>query len=145
MIQQKARCCTVDGCESLVLARGFCRRHYTESRRLLAVKKNMICKVVNCPEPIHAKGYCRKHYTQIWRKGEIRHQPSGARLSISRADAEERLRVLDRELIKVQEMYDLVVGFENRTRWRSEITAIQTEMLRISTVLKASRAAAAAT
>ena len=90
------------------------------------------CNVNGCQTPVHAKGYCQKHYTQVWCKGEISTVASSRRTADrSRADLHDRLRVLERELRKVEEMYNQVVGVESRVRWRREITAVRDEIDRI--------------
>lgn len=90
------------------------------------------CMVEGCGLPVHAKGYCRRHYGQIWRKGEI----SPTRIEKEqvcrspRADME-RLRALERELKKAEHMYQVVVGYEGRVRWRREMDAVRAEIVKI--------------
>jgi hypothetical protein len=48
-----------------------------------------------------------------------------------RRDDQERLRALERELKRAQQMYDVVVGFQGRIKWRREIEAVQTEIRKI--------------
>ena len=105
------------------------------------VKRIRICQVNGCANPVHAKAYCRKHYGQIWRKGEITTDGSwgSQRESYVRADDRERLRALERELKKAERMYNMVVGFEGRTRWRREITAVRTEIDRIQLAVSAGK------
>ena len=124
--------CRVVECTSAVHAKGYCQKHYTQHWRLNKVRRKIICKVTACGCPVHSKGYCRKHYPQVWRKGEISNTPS-VRQSHARSAREvhERLRVLDRELSKIKEMYNQVVGFESRYRWRKEISAVRAEIDRI--------------
>jgi len=98
------------------------------------------CQVNGCSNPVHAKGYCRKHYGQIWRKGEICTGDAWShRESHGRGDDRERLRALERELKKAEHMYDMVIGFEGRTRWRREITAVRAEIDRIQPASNARR------
>lgn len=90
------------------------------------------CMVEGCSALIHAKGYCRRHYGQIWRKGEI--SPNRLeRESISRSSRAdmERLRALERELKKAEHMYHVVVGYEGRVKWRREMDAVKTEIMKI--------------
>lgn len=98
-----------------------------------STRKMRKCTVTGCTNPVHAKGYCRKHYGQIWRKGEITQDSSWGsfREDHARADDRERLRALERELKKAEDMYNMVVGFEGRKRWRREISAVQAEIDRI--------------
>jgi hypothetical protein len=87
--------------------------------------------VEGCCEPVHAKGYCRRHYGQIWRKGAISptsHEEDPARPA--RADLE-RLRALERELRKAEHMYQVVVGYEGRIKWRREMEAVKSEIGKI--------------
>ena len=125
--------CKVTGCATPVHAKGYCQKHYTQIWRMSIANRNIKCSVDGCDNPVHAKGYCRKHYTQVWRKGEISKEPSWgtARHRLSEGDAHERLRVLERELKKIEEMYNNVVGFESRLRWRREIAAVEVEIGRI--------------
>lgn len=89
------------------------------------------CMVEGCSEPIHAKGYCRRHYGQVWRKGAVSavsREPDPGRSS--RADAE-RLRALERELRKAEHMYQVVVGYEGRVKWRREMQAVKSEISKL--------------
>lgn len=93
------------------------------------------CIVEGCPNPSHAKGYCRRHYGQIWRRGMIYDTSRRQRdedESLLRRDDLERLRALERELQKAQQMYEVVVGFEGRVKWRRQIVAVQEEIRRLN-------------
>jgi len=48
-----------------------------------------------------------------------------------RRDDQERMRALERELKRAQQMYEVVVGFQGRIKWRREIDAVQTEIRKI--------------
>jgi hypothetical protein len=92
------------------------------------------CIVEGCPNPSHAKGYCRRHYGQIWRRGAIyndapREQTSAPESGMRRDD---RLKALERELRKAQQMYEVVVGFQGRIKWRREMEAVQHEIRKIT-------------
>lgn len=92
------------------------------------------CIVEGCPNPSHAKGYCRRHYGQIWRRGMIYNDSPREKTDYDsnvRRDDQERLRALERELKRAQQMYDVVVGFQGRIKWRREIEAVQTEIRKI--------------
>ncbi|MCW8131997.1 MAG: hypothetical protein KIS92_16745 [Planctomycetota bacterium] len=92
------------------------------------------CIVEGCPNPSHAKGYCRRHYGQIWRRGMIYNDTPREKSDYEngvRRDDQERLRALERELKRAQQMYDVVVGFQGRIKWRREIEAVQTEIRKI--------------
>src|SRR5262245_4960409 len=94
-----------------------------ERRRDLMPKPSR-CIVEGCPNPSQAKGYCRRHYGQIWRRGMIYNEtpresldPSASHL---KRDDQERLLALERELRRAQQMYNVVVGFQGRIKWRRE-------------------------
>jgi len=106
------------------------------------------CIVEGCPNPAHAKGYCRRHYGQIWRRGMIYDTSKRQRdedESLLRRDDLERLRALERELQKAQQMYEVVVGFEGRVKWRRQIVAVQEEIRRVNEARKQTEAKPAAT
>jgi hypothetical protein len=129
---EKEVMCKVPGCPQTVHARGFCQKHYIQIWRMGIANKNVKCKVNGCDNPVHAKCYCRKHYTQIWRKGEISlSPPCHVPREPTRGMALKRIRMLELELKKVDEMYNHVVGFENRLRWRREKVAVQNEIGRL--------------
>ena len=93
------------------------------------------CIVDGCPNPSHAKGYCRRHYGQIWRRGmiysETPREQSNENDSHLKRDDQERLRALERELKRAQQMYDVVIGFQGRIKWRRELDAVQSEIRKI--------------
>jgi len=94
--------------------------------------KPIHCIVEACPNPAHAKGYCRRHYGQIWRRGTIYNDtPRERTLSEGGPRRDDRLKALERELKKAQQMYDVVVGFQGRIKWRREIEAVQHEVRKI--------------
>jgi hypothetical protein len=92
------------------------------------------CIVEGCPNPAHAKGYCRRHYGQIWRRGMIydTSRPERQEEDGERHDDLERLRALERELQKAKQMYEVVVGFQGRIKWRRQIEAVQEELRRLN-------------
>ena len=98
------------------------------------------CIVEGCNNPAHAKGYCRKHYGQIWRRGEIYNDARVRANTMSdsglRRDDRERLRALERELKKAQHMYEVVVGFEGRLKWRREMEAVRAEIKKIEVIAR---------
>jgi hypothetical protein len=92
------------------------------------------CIVEGCPNPSHAKGYCRRHYGQIWRRGTIyndtpKDQTTAPESGMRRDD---RLKALERELKKAQQMYEVVVGFQGRIKWRREMEAVQHEIRKLT-------------
>jgi hypothetical protein len=95
------------------------------------------CIVEGCREPAHAKGYCRRHYGQVWRKGAVSPLPREQDpVRSARADSE-RLRALERELRKAEHMYQVVVGYEGRIKWRREMEAVKTEISKIEKLVDA--------
>ncbi len=104
------------------------------------------CIVEGCTNSSHAKGYCRRHYGQIWRRGMIyndapREQTLGIESDMRRDD---RLKALERELRKAQQMYDVVVGFQGRIKWRREMEAVQYEIRKLTESLEVEAAGAEA-
>lgn len=64
--------CKIEGCESPVVAKEMCRRHYMRSYRhgdpeLDRVNARPSCSVEGCDQPHMAKGKCRRHYYQAQR------------------------------------------------------------------------------
>jgi len=63
--------CTVDGCEALHSARGYCRSHY--AKLWLAERPTVECKAEGCTRkgngPGCARGYCGKHYHRVNKHG----------------------------------------------------------------------------
>ena len=95
--------------------------------------KETKCAVEGCENRAHAKGYCRKHYGQIWRKGKIysdEEERQVAEKLIPRDDTD-RMRALERELRRAEMMYQNVIGFEGRLKWRREIDEVKKEMVRL--------------
>jgi hypothetical protein len=45
---------------------------------------------------------------------------------------DDRLKALERELRKAQQMYDVVVGFQGRIKWRREMEAVQYEIRKLT-------------
>jgi len=66
--------CSVEKCNSKVLAKGYCMRHYAQLYRCGRILQRTIyigCKVKGCENKHSAKGYCNKHHLQIHRCGKI--------------------------------------------------------------------------
>ncbi len=94
------------------------------------MQKNQKCIVEGCNNPVHAKGYCRKHYGQLWRKGRIYSEKDKSLDCNSDCDSD-RIRALQRELKRAQTMYNNVIGFDGRIKWRREIDEVKAEMKRL--------------
>jgi len=87
--------------------------------------------VKGCSEPVHARCYCRRHYGQVYRKGTISSiAPERDPARSARADAD-RLRALERELRKAEHMYQVVVGYEGRVKWRREMESVKSAINKI--------------
>ncbi|MCY3021571.1 MAG: hypothetical protein NTW87_21360 [Planctomycetota bacterium] len=57
-------------------------------------------------------------------------EQTGASESGMRRD--DRLKALERELKKAQQMYEVVVGFQGRIKWRREMEAVQHEIRKLT-------------
>ena len=96
--------------------------------------KETKCVMPGCGGKPHSKGYCRKHYGQLWRRGKaIAFKGEGESSAPSAASREDtdRMRALERELRRAEMMYQNVIGFEGRLRWRREIGEVKNEMARL--------------
>ena len=96
--------------------------------------RETMCVVAGCDHRAHAKGYCRKHYGQIWRRGKICQQKEEKALAAGIApmrDDTDRMRALERELRRAETMYQNVIGFEGRLKWRREMEEVKKEMKRL--------------
>jgi len=101
------------------------------------MSKRENCIVEGCPNEAHAKGYCRKHYGRLWR---------GQALEPSKPKPDEKtvpldLRGAERELERMRDIYDKVIGLENRLRWARKIRE-QEELLSREKEARAERATA---
>lgn len=66
--------CKVKGCDSELLACGYCSKHYQEVRkygRVRSKRKPQKCAVRWCEEEVAAKRYCMRHYQQLRRHGRL--------------------------------------------------------------------------
>jgi hypothetical protein len=94
-----------------------------------------VCQVDDCQEPVHARGYCRKHYGRLWRRAK---QGNGSapgnghhKTQAPKKDQTDRLRTLERELRRAEELYRAVVGLQGRMKWRREMEAVKAEIRKI--------------
>lgn len=65
--------CSIEGCNEVHHAKGFCNQHYRSFHRhgdpfKISRNKNRSCQIEGCKEPYRAKGYCKKHYFQNYWK-----------------------------------------------------------------------------
>jgi hypothetical protein len=102
--------CKVENCDRDSKIRGYCIKHYHHWR---LQNQEKICSVQDCDDPVHAKGYCRKHYVQIWRHGHVKKVEEFKQTS------------LISEYLKVRDIYDKVIGIDNRIRLRKELQKIE--------------------
>ena len=111
------------------------------------MSKETKCAMPGCEGKLHSRGYCRKHYGQIWRKGKIASCREAPPAALASREDTDRMRALERELRRAEMMYQNVIGFEGRLRWRREIEEVKKEMSRLGMTpsLKTAAAAAAAT
>lgn len=81
------RICTIDGCERLHKARGWCLLHYTRwyvhGDPLIGLPGRsgvrLVCSIEGCEKTVEARGWCNLHYTR-WRKyGDPRHTKCSGR------------------------------------------------------------------
>ncbi|MEI6232978.1 MAG: hypothetical protein WCT04_07995 [Planctomycetota bacterium] len=100
--------------------------------------KEACCVVEGCQSLSHAKGYCRRHYGQIWRRGSIYNDTAKETTTAPESGMrrDDRLRALEREFKKAQQMYDVVVGYHGRIKWRREMEAVQHEIRKITDELE---------
>ncbi|MFH0940174.1 MAG: hypothetical protein V1899_12980, partial [Planctomycetota bacterium] len=98
--------------------------------------KPINCIVKDCPNPAHAKGYCRRHYGQIWRHGIIYTDIPKKKNSVPESEMrrDDRLKSLERELRKAQQIYEVVVGFQGRIKWHREMEAVQNEIYKLTEI-----------
>ena len=101
------------------------------------------CRVHGCENKVYATGYCRKHYGQIWRKGKIYAEEENTmpkKTAAQRRNESDRMRALKIELLRAEMMYNNVIGFEGRLKWRREIAEVKQEMTRLGMSIPNSRA-----
>lgn len=69
--QSTPRICSVEGCENIHIARGFCRKHYDAWKRKPNRKTRQpkrICSFPGCDGPHEARGLCKRHYRLATKK-----------------------------------------------------------------------------
>lgn len=68
------RTCSVEGCDKVHKAKGYCRNHYKAFKKhenpLLGNKHVNICSVDGCGKKHFAKNYCRRHYLSFVKYGD---------------------------------------------------------------------------
>lgn len=73
--------CSVDGCDKLTHAKGWCRAHWSRMHRFGRLEKirgidKGICKVENCNNSADSLGLCRLHYHRQYVHGRL-HKVNG--------------------------------------------------------------------
>ena len=65
--------CTIEGCGSRAVCRGWCRMHYGRWRRhgdpAALPRSKKLCMAPECDEEHYAKGWCKQHYDMQRRRG----------------------------------------------------------------------------
>jgi hypothetical protein len=140
--------CKARGCTKPVSKNGYCEKHakemdlYAQIISDIGRKDKKLCKVPGCGNPAHARGYCNTHYGQLWRSGKISPELRPRRRSRKCRDERATVRIpkeletLIIQLAKARELYDCVVGSENRLRWRREIRHLEQEIDRVKEELE---------
>ena len=90
-----------------------------------------ICQISDCDVVAHARGYCRRHYGMVWRKDRERRQEQVELPEGTSRDDMEKLRALEREFRRAEQMYNVVIGYEGRLKWRREMDDVKAEILKI--------------
>ncbi len=73
------RVCSVEGCDSRAVARGWCKLHYSRVRKhgdphaffRRFIEPDALCSVEGCDSREIAKGLCRLHYQRVYRSKRI--------------------------------------------------------------------------
>lgn len=76
--RQHAERCSIDGCNRLYWARGWCKRHYERWRvhgspytlKKLANGTHETCTITECDKPHRSRGWCTMHWTRWSRYGD---------------------------------------------------------------------------
>jgi hypothetical protein len=143
LVARSIKGCKVRGCTKPSLKNGFCEKHagemeiYSQIISDIGRKDKKLCKVPGCSNPAHARGYCNTHYGQLWRSGKISPELRPRRRSRRNRDETAAVRIpkeletLNLQLNKARELYNSVVGFESRLRWRREIRHLEIEIDRV--------------
>jgi hypothetical protein len=68
--------CLFDGCDKNAQARGYCKKHYTQSLRSGIIQarpqnKTLKCSVENCNELVVSAGLCNKHYQRKRKHNDV--------------------------------------------------------------------------
>ena len=96
MEDDMSKVCSIEGCDKVHYAKGYCMQHYQRmlkygcpffkvDRHLKVNTRKKKCSIEGCNKPHHAKGLCSMHYTRLLIHGDIntnkrpRHGYSGTR------------------------------------------------------------------
>lgn len=66
--------CSIDNCEIVAHAKGWCRKHYTRWYNYgdpsIVKNGNNVCGVNGCTNKYYSTGYCKTHYQHFYRHGD---------------------------------------------------------------------------
>ena len=110
------RQCSNEYCNNEIFSKGLCRKCYMKARRMDTSREK--CYVNGCDRVAHAKGLCKKHYLRMYRTGTVK-------TSRKSEIPEDYCPSIIHEYNKTKEMYDNVIGLENRIRLRRELKLIE--------------------
>lgn len=75
--KQQPKFCTIDGCDSRLLAQGRCSKHYTSAVRSGEIERKPLkvvnagpCPVDGCGKPKYGAGFCQAHYERFKKYGD---------------------------------------------------------------------------
>jgi hypothetical protein len=110
------RQCSNEGCNNDYYSKDLCRKCYMKARRLN--KSGEKCCVDGCDRVVHAKNLCKKHYLRMYRTGTVNTRRKNE-------IPEDYCPSIIHEYNKTKEMYNNVIGVENRIRLRRKLRSIE--------------------
>lgn len=66
--------CSVEGCDKVAVAKGYCGAHYARFKKSGYAESRFYksCQVNGCDKPHYSKGYCAIHYNQMRRTTNVK-------------------------------------------------------------------------